>query len=292
MKIVKKEEIEKGFKRNILNLFKFEIKKNKKEQKPDLSFFAVHLVEHCNLNCKGCDHCVPLAKTGFTDINIFEKDIKRMSELFNRVKVIGLMGGEPLLHRGLSEFLRITRSIFTESHIVIFTNGILLEKQSQEFWETCKENKIIINLTKYPIDLDFKKIEELAKEKGVKIDFSSGTNAVMATFHKQVFDIEGKQNIEYSFSNCKNRLQGCYFLREGNFYPCTVAPNSKNFSEYFNINMEITEKDSIDIYKAKSGKEILDFISKPIPFCKYCDIDKRTINNPWELSKKDISEWT
>ena len=39
-------------------------------------------------------------------------------------------------------------------------------------------------------------------------------------------------------------------------------------------------------------EEVLNFISKPINFCKYCDIKNRTFNHEWKQSKKDIKEWT
>ena len=280
--------------KKILELLKRKNKHGKASKQPlvELSFFAVHLVEHCNLNCKGCDHCVPLAKQGFTDIESFKKDLKRLSELFSRVRLIGLMGGEPLLHPNLPDFLKAARKFFPNNCIALYTNGTLLENQSETFWQECLKNKIVINITKYPIDFDYKKVEHLVKEKGIELVISSGTNAIMSTFHKHVFDLDGRQDIKKSFYNCKNHQLGCRFLKDGKFYPCTIAPNSKNFCDYFNLPSLLQDGDGIDIYKVKNGEEILNFISKPIPFCKYCDIEKRTENNPWEYSKKDISEWT
>ncbi len=41
-----------------------------------------HLVDHCNLNCKGCSHFSPLSSPNFADYNQFTKDLTRLSELF------------------------------------------------------------------------------------------------------------------------------------------------------------------------------------------------------------------
>jgi ABC-2 type transport system ATP-binding protein len=72
----------------------------------------VHLVEHCNLNCKGCYHFSPLAKEEFLFLTEWEKDCKQLSTLFkDRIGHISLMGGEPLLHPDICEFMRITREI-------------------------------------------------------------------------------------------------------------------------------------------------------------------------------------
>ena len=49
--------------------------------KASLEVVVIPLVEHCNLNCWGCDHCAPLAEKNFLDIAEFEKDINRIAEL-------------------------------------------------------------------------------------------------------------------------------------------------------------------------------------------------------------------
>lgn len=46
-----------------------------------------------------------------------------------------------------------------------------------------------------------------------------------------------------------------------------------HFNKFFDKNIPLVDKDGIDIYKAKSMKEILEFLSKPIPFCGYCKVN-------------------
>lgn len=258
----------------------------------NLNFFAVHLVEHCNLNCEGCDHCSPLAEAKFADIDQFSKDLSRLSKLFDNVKSIGLMGGEPLLHPNLTDFFDKAREIFPKTFLVLFTNGILLDEKDDKFWDSCLKNDIIINVTKYPVDINFEKMEQFAKQKKVKFCFYNHPLEVRKTSHKIVFDLEGKQNINESFENCSHKTQGCRFLKDGCLYPCTVAPNSTNFSKYFKKDMPLSEDDCVNIHNAKSGKQILKLLSKPIPFCRYCNVKARTTNIPWDFSKKDINEWT
>lgn len=293
MKMITKEETENIIKVNFLGLFDLKwTKKNPTQEKVMLPFFAMHLVEHCNLNCEGCDHCVPLASPEFADIETFKKDFSRLSKLFDNIKVIGLMGGEPLLHPNLPDFFYESRKFFPKSALVLYTNGILLEQQDDKFWDACVKNDIIINVTKYPINLNFERLEQLAKDKNTKFYFSNHPEEKIKTSHKIIFDLEGKQNINESFKQCSHIKQGCTFLAEGKIYPCTVAPTSKNFSTYFNKNLNLSKKDYIDIHKTNNGKKILDFLAKPIPFCRYCDVKNRSVNHPWAKSKKDISEWT
>ncbi|MDD5675864.1 MAG: radical SAM protein [Chitinivibrionales bacterium] len=181
-------------------------KSNKKiiEKKPQkyLKYFAVPIVEHCNLKCRFCDHFAPLAEQEFADIKIFEKDFARLSELLNaKVDFISLMGGEPLLHPQLNDFLYIARKYFPKTELRIVTNGILLLKQTEDFWKACKDNSIIIVNTKYPIPLDFDKIKEEAKKHDVKFEHYGDSEDVLKTSTKTPLDLKGKQNMNTNFYN-------------------------------------------------------------------------------------------
>ena len=43
--------------------------------------FIVDIVDHCNLNCKGCGHFSPLASESFLDIETFENDFMSDEEI-------------------------------------------------------------------------------------------------------------------------------------------------------------------------------------------------------------------
>ena len=43
--------------------------------------FEVHIVEHCNLNCKQCEHFSPLAEKSYLPVERYERDCRRLSEL-------------------------------------------------------------------------------------------------------------------------------------------------------------------------------------------------------------------
>jgi len=81
-----------------------------------------------------------------------------MSILLNgNVKRIGVMGGEPLLHPELKQILISARVYFPDTLIQLVTNGLLLLRQDEEFWQICRENNITLVNTRYPINLDYEK---------------------------------------------------------------------------------------------------------------------------------------
>ena len=64
------------------------------------------------------------------------------------------------------------------------------------------------------------------------------------------------------------------------------------FNDYFQRELPVTDRDSIDIYAARSGQELLEFLAQPVPFCAYCDVAARKHSLPWRTTERDISEWT
>ena len=257
---------------------------------PALHLAEFHIAEHCNLNCKSCVHFSPLAEKEFLDIDTFKKDVKRLFELSNgNVDYINVMGGEPLLNPNVLEYLRFARNLFTKSTIQLVTNGILLKEQNDNFWREIAENKITIAVTKYPINVDFDNLSQKAKNIGAIIKYFSADKK-KSQWHFPV-DISGKQSKIENFRLCTNANK-CTNIYKGKLYICPIASNMHHFNKFFNLNIPIGKDDYIDLYKAESIEDILLFISKPTPLCKYCDIKNRTFNHDWGITKRDIKEWT
>jgi organic radical activating enzyme len=259
---------------------------NKRIKRRSSLCFEVHLADHCNLNCKNCSHFSPLVKENYLDVAKFQLDCQKISELScGELKRIRFMGGEPLLHSNIIDFLTIGRKYFSKADLEIWTNGILLPKQNQEFWETCRIKKVLINISKYPIKIDKERINNLAKQHNVKLVYQYNKKELL--WFNTKLNKNGRQNIEKSFRFC-DMSNECIHLCEGKLYTCPVIAYVKYLNNYFDENFEVTENDYIDIYKVKSMGEILDFLCKPVPFCKYCD--KASLAE-WGISKKERKEW-
>ena len=279
------------FRRSLIPIMR-KITRENEHCKRHIPILHIHLTDHCNLNCRGCDNFSPLSPKVFADMNVVASDCARISELSGgKVNEVQLLGGEPLLHPNVAAFSGIVRKYFPDSPIKLVTNGLLLLKQPEPFWKSCRKNHVEIVVTKYPIQLDHQKIEQYVREQGVAFSFYGSTRSVLKTMQCSPLDLSGKQDPQDSFLRC-NSGNRCIALDNGKIYTCSLIPYEKYFNEYFGTNLEVTEKDYIDIYQAKSIDEILHFISHPMPFCRYCN-KKGTI---WDLgygiSQKDISEWT
>ena len=239
----------------------------------------MHLVDHCNLNCKSCSHYCPLieaSERSFLSLGQFKSDIFELAKKI-RIKRIRLLGGEPLLHPNIADFLPIVRAAFSKSDIRIVTNGILLPQMTKSFWEAVRINKIKIDMSKYPPQADnFDLYLNLILENGCELGGVKDINEFFS-----FLNLEG---------NCdKNKPcidMYCTILRDGKLHTCPQVC----YIDYFKTNLP--KEDGIDIYK-NSGKEIIKYVYSPRELCRYCvgTLNEDNKKTQWEISKRDIKEW-
>lgn len=99
------------------------------------------ITQACQLSCVACNHAVPLwRKHGpwFARASQVEKDLAHLSTLVH-TPAWGALGGEPLLHRDLPGILSVVRSSGIADSLSVWTNGLLVRKQSEDFWRSFDE---------------------------------------------------------------------------------------------------------------------------------------------------------
>ena len=261
--------------------------------KRDMLRFEVHICDHCNLNCKSCDHFSPIAEKRFVDLDILQRDFSRLSQLSNRkCEVIDLMGGEPLLHPKIIEVFDIARKHF-DTTVRLVTNGILLANQPDEFWKNCDKNRITILVSAYPIQINEKKIKAQAHKFGVTLEQPRQKFGEKDWYQRWTPDFTGSRNILTAFRNC-DIGNVCLFLEDGKLATCGLPLYAKHFNKYFNHSEvkfdEPTQEDYVDIFKVSSLDEILTKVARPIPYCRYCKPDNVKFGK-WGPSERKMEEW-
>lgn len=266
----------------------------------------VNLADHCNLNCQCCDHFSPLAKPTYLDFNQYVKDLKRLSDLTdNKIGLIKLQGGEPLLNSNLIEFIKVTREIFPNAFICLFTAGLLLRKWGSNLWKAVKDYEIEVRWTHYPININIEEIKKQVVDYGIEWwdnppPFTKGARVwlfseIGALNYKGV-----KHSVKHPFALEGNvepfRWISCYqfnesiVLRDGKIYTCPMIPYIHYFNDYFNVKLEVKDDCYIDIYNAKSYEEIAEFCTHRTSFCDYCAVHHR-YPMEWKQSEHSIDEW-
>ncbi len=261
--------------------------------------FEISLADHCNLSCQMCDHYSQLSEEWFVDMERFKKDMARMGELFeHKIAAITLLGGEPTLHKDIIECMKITREQFPEAEVIILTNGVLLlqleHSPNGNFWQACKDYRVHITVTVYPVKVDYAEIERKAAEYGVSLGMSSNIHAQKSTkvvkiSDKHTLDLKGQVEKFY----CVNCLYFNKFnvLKDGRVYMCPVAAHIDIFNKRFNQELELRPEDSLDIYEIDSWERIAEFSCQYAPFCSHCDLKRWGRHSEWKASSREIGEY-
>lgn len=256
---------------------------------PRLQYFILNVLDHCNLNCCGCNHMSSIAEKKFFSVESIRKDIEQMKKIHGDIPQIGVMGGEPLLHPQIIDILSDLRNVFNKSEILLSTNGILLRNMKDEFWKACKDLDITIRFTVYPINIDYNELVQIVKDNGIKCSFFNEASSVNE-FNSLCVNPKGNSNCKESFLKCEYSNK-CIFLAEGKLYTCQMIYNSRYLTKEFGWEMPIEECDYVDIYNT-TREECLKKLSEPTQFCRFCDVSKRENTSfKWDITKRNCSEW-
>lgn len=230
----------------------------------ELPYLEMHLVDHCNLLCRGCAHFSSLAPPSFGDLAQFSADLRRLAELFRNVRRLRLMGGEPLLHPQAAEFIAVGRECFPKSNLRFVTNGTLLASAPARFWVVCRDARAVIDLTVYP-SFEARRDEwrRLCARERVALNDSPPLNS----FHAHM-NLKGNTPPQRSFRSCRSRFY-CPFLQAGRLHPCGLPALAHHFNAKFGAN--VSGDEGIDLHApGLTARKILRRLDRPVPTCAWC----------------------
>ena len=135
-------------------------------------YLNIPIVEHCNLNCRGCFHFSPIAEPWCMEPEDLRQDLallRDVPEVETFLRGLMIYGGEPLLHPALEEIMDLVRGAFPGQGVncAIMTNGLLLSRMPESFWEKCRTLAVGISLSPYPIGLDYDALRREIEARGV-----------------------------------------------------------------------------------------------------------------------------
>ena len=233
---------------------------------PVFRYIETHVMDGCNLKCKGCTHFSNLFPTdAAVPLEQFERDITRLKEICD-IKKLRLLGGEPLLHGKLLRFLEIARDKFPYTDIRVVTNGLLITKQSEELLNYMREHEILFDISWYP---------PILPRKGEILSFLNERQIKYHSFETEIHEFSRCLTLsdthDPQISQIKCGIRYCTILRDGKLYKCALAAYLPEYKRAFNT--DIKEEAGLDIYHAGIDK-IRDFsvscVKEPMEMCRYC----------------------
>lgn len=253
--------------------------------KNNFLFFDIYINKNCNLNCNSCVRCAPLYEYEEYPLDIFERDLKRLSEM-SLAMCCTINGGEPLLNKHLLDYLKL--AVRYCKYVQILTNGILIHTLSKEVLEFISEKSISVFVTEYPVYNIDKAIKILEDNNIQYRRWSDDIKRLFSTSDKFVFQhnrlSEERCNQNYAFDKCVENVGTLYF---GKFFHCGKPIIAKKLNETYGTNFEVEDSDYLDIFKAKSIDDFNKFRLRSKHFCGYCkDKLRPTKQNTFEWTKK------
>ena len=215
------------------------------------------IVNHCNLNCAGCNHYTAYAEEWYMSLDDFTEQLKLLTKI--KIRRIMILGGEPTLHPQLLDFCKIARKYFPKAYIDILSNGVNVSNMINDI-EEYKANNITMAIFQYSgINYNRPEIKQLC-------DSIATLSSTRPVFMQSLVDENGTQDKEKQFYlNCPVK-QPCLTIKDYKIFNCPCGAHINQF----NANIKVKEKEDYLDLKNFTEKELIDFVLRPKNICSYC----------------------
>lgn len=253
---------------------------------PVLGRIQYLVVNHCNLNCKGCGSFANISEPGFVGCEEFERDILAMRSKVRNMTGFTFYGGEPLLHPNLDSLIVIFKKIYPNVPVDIFSNGLLITSISDKLKKVIQEEGIRFAITQYPPTVKLlPRIVEFLENNSIEYLLEPPVEKFMRFFTGE------EQDIQTVYGKCL-MINDCKLIKEGRLYPCPQICFMYEKREYLGLKFEDLESEncSFDLYgNAGNDWDMLLRLRNPFSMCRFCRLEHFDL--PWATGRADKEDW-
>lgn len=233
---------------------------------PTFNHVEMHIMDACNLNCKGCCHFSPLFDKKQPDFEDRMADVKALSQKGIFIENFYILGGEPFLNPEIDKYAVGIRELFPETKIRITTNGILIPKIGDEILRNICESGAFIEITDYP---PTQRMHEAIDSRLSRYD---------VRYYYKKLNFNNRFSRPFSMSGRDSRLDhycisdGCVNIYNGKISRCPQLMYLSRFNDAFNQSLPT---DGIyDLDTDYNGEELVRIMSLQVSLCDYCIYDE------------------
>jgi organic radical activating enzyme len=232
------------------------------------------LVDTCNLRCDNCATSSPfMSDANLPSLETFVESLSLLSRVV-RCDELRLLGGEPLLNKNICSFMRAARQSGIFRNIRVITNGLLLPRMSEEFWQLAD----IVRISVYPATTEafserkLESFEAIASRYRTKLEVIRDTHFMKATSDARIEDVSVVQRI---FSNCgEAHGWSCHLLYRNRLYRCSRVHTLDRYLSRIGVEHEnFTDQDGVVIDgRATLFNDLKNYLksSEPLKACSFC----------------------
>lgn len=228
---------------------------------PILPQVEMHIMDACNLNCRGCAHFSPIFHNGIPDFSSRISDVKKFSQKFGHIIRFVILGGEPFLNKEIGRYAEKIRELLPNSLIEIVTNGILIPHVSEEILEKIRENNICISISEY--EPTHRIIHDITRElENMGILYEVRSYESKKKFNIPLSLIKDSKHEKLCISN------GCITIWNGKMARCPTLMYIDRFNQQFDQQLPNDGVMSLD--EGIAGEELICKFKERVPLCDYC----------------------
>lgn len=179
------------------------------------------VVDHCNLRCAGCDHAADVLSKRFADPDSFAADLAVLGRHLH-VRSLRLLGGEPLLHPGLDQFVQAARKAAIADQLELWTNGLLLDEAPRQLLESFD----VVRVSLYPgirVRCDPALLARALRQGGrTRLEVRKVTRFQHQLLNHPLLD---PALVRRTYRRCRDAHElSCHTVQDGRYYKCAKAP--------------------------------------------------------------------
>lgn len=234
-----------------------------------LNYIEVPITTKCSLRCKECSNLIQYYRHGsFFDDKEIVNDIYRLCQAAEKVEMLRILGGEPLLHPHLKDIIEGLLKIKKVNNIQIVTNGTMLFKESMI--PVLRNRRISVDISNYGnVSRNYKELIRQLKRNGIQ--FHTHKELVWTEQGDFAYRNRTQVELEHILKTCK---MDCVSILDGNLHLCPRSSNGHDL-KIFNADMH----DFVDLRTCVTKRELREKLfyllnRKSIIACNYCDVYK------------------
>jgi len=239
-----------------------------KNGKIQTSLCELNVVHHCNLSCRSCSHLSERMNKYFVDPDQVLKDFSILAE-YCHPQHVRLCGGEPLLHPRLLDVVDAVRDSGISECIRVVTNGTLLHRMPDRFWQKVDQIQISIYPTSRVTSQKIRNYRRLARKHNTGLEVR-----YVKRFRESFSELGTTESdlIKRIYSTCQiAHTWCCQAIFEGYIYRCSpsimiprlLEKQTKITAELDGLKLELSSTFTDDLKKFLVTKE-------PLKACRYC----------------------
>lgn len=231
-----------------------------------LGYVELVATTRCSLHCKDCANLMQYYEKPYdVDFETIKMAFSKLAATFDEIDTVGLIGGEPMLCKNLSELIDFVANFQNVNHVLIPTNGTLLPAAKDV--GSLKNCKVKLNISNYG---------GVSRKKDELVEFLKKNNIRYAISEEEASwqnilaeDMKPKKRtskeLQKQFKRCR---MPCRSMLNGKLFYCPRASHGND------LGYQDESRSYVDLLDDKAGlSEILNIVysSRFFAACDYCN---------------------